>query len=154
MMTSNISFNSRKWLYHVMVRAHAAWTGQYGPVSVGCTHSAIIPNPTILFHKRHKTTTRRGGSILQTMCLSRTTTGTVILHLQTSNQNSPILTQFTPTLKRQKNGWISPQHTQLALIAQLYYKGHPGVAVSRSWPLPSPWWSPASLMSLCLVSAY
>lgn len=37
------------------------------------------------------------------------------------------------------------------LIAQLCYKGHPGVAASRSRPLPSPWWSPAFLMSLsCL----
>lgn len=80
--------------------------------------------------------------------------------------DGPILTQFTPPynvyffvfLKHTKIDESLP-HTHSSnscstLIAQLSNKGHPGVAASRSRPLPSPWWSPASLMSLCLVSAY
>ena len=145
--------------YHVRVKARVAWTVQYGPVSVGCTHSQVIPNTQILFHKDTKQQHDEDGA----SCKQHAPT-TLLQKLLPSICSPQIPRKYqtqTDQLyshphNKTKNWWICLSHTHSSnpcstLIAQLCYKGHPGVPASRSRPLSSPWWSPASLMSLsCL----
>lgn len=157
---SSYSLKNKEWLHHVRMKAHGDWNGQYGPVSVGRTHSQVIQSAPILFQKDTKQQHEEEEAFC-TPC-TRGTTETAVLHRQIPNKHNSasIHTHIKINLK---NRWISPSlsltHTHTApnnssLIAQLFYKGHPGVAAFRSWPQSLPWWSPASLMSPCLVSAY
>lgn len=88
-------------------------------------------------------------------CFSTTT--------QTKNQKEiQILLQVTPTFEKK---YLYQTHTVLtntSLIAQLSYKGHPGVAASRSWPcchhgeaLPQLWLAlPLWILNIYCVYAY